>query len=52
MSTSISGADAEEGRYTKRNIDKLLLIDVIEKTIYLCSNKLTLVMSTFISYAG
>ena len=34
------------------NIDKLILIDVIEITIDLCSNRITLVLSTFVSYAG
>jgi hypothetical protein len=34
------------------NIDKLILTDVIEITIDLYSNRLTLVLSTFISYAG
>jgi hypothetical protein len=35
------------------NIDKLVLIDVIEITIDLFSNRLTLVMSTFLlPYAG
>jgi hypothetical protein len=34
------------------SIDKLILFDVIEITIDLCSNKLTLVLSTFVSYAG
>ena len=33
-------------------IDKLILIDVIEITIDLCSSRITLVLSTFISYAG
>jgi hypothetical protein len=34
------------------SIDKLILFDVIEITINLCSNRLTLVLSTCISYAG
>ena len=34
------------------SIDKLILIDVIEITIDLCSSRITLVLSTFISYAG
>ena len=34
------------------SIDKLILIDVIEITIDLCLDRLTLVLSTFISYAG
>jgi hypothetical protein len=32
-------------------IDKLILIDVVEITIDLCSNRLTLVLSTCVSYA-
>ena len=36
----------------EENIDKLLLINVIEKTIYHCSSRPTLVLYTFISYAG
>jgi hypothetical protein len=34
------------------SIDKLILFDVIEITIDLCSNRLTLVLSTCVSYAG
>jgi len=51
MSTSIFGAIA--GKVTnKGSIDKLILIVVIEITIDLCSNRLTLVLSTSVSYAG
>jgi hypothetical protein len=50
---SISGAVAGEGSYAiKKNIEKLILIDVIEITIDLCSNRLILVLSTYVSYAG
>jgi hypothetical protein len=52
MSTSISGTVVGEGSEARRNIDKLLLIDVIEETIDVCSNRLTLVLTTFISYVG
>jgi hypothetical protein len=34
------------------SIDKLILFDVIEITIDLCSNRLTLILSTCVSYAG
>jgi hypothetical protein len=34
------------------SIDKLILFDVIEITIDLYSNRITLVLSTYISYAG
>jgi hypothetical protein len=34
------------------SVDKLILIDVIEITIDLCSNRLTLVLSTCVSYVG
>jgi hypothetical protein len=34
------------------SIDKLIIIDMIEITIDLCSNRLILVLSTFVSYAG
>ena len=34
------------------NIDNFVLTDVIEITVDLYSNRLTLVLSTFISYAG
>jgi hypothetical protein len=34
------------------SIDKLILIDVIKITIDLCSSRIVLVLSTFISYAG
>jgi hypothetical protein len=33
------------------SIDKLILFDVIEITIDLCSNRLTLILSTCVSYA-
>ena len=36
----------------KGNIDKLILINVIEITIDLCSNMLIFVLSIFVSYAG
>ena len=51
MLTSISDAVAGKVARQKGNIDKLILIDVIEITIDLRSNRLTLVLSTFISYA-
>jgi hypothetical protein len=35
-----------------RSIDKLILFDVIEIAINLCSNRLTLILSTCVSYAG
>jgi hypothetical protein len=34
------------------SIDELILIDVIEITIDLCSNRLTLVLSTCVSFIG
>jgi hypothetical protein len=37
---------------SKENIDKLILFDVIEITIDIYSNRLTLVLSTSVSYAG
>jgi hypothetical protein len=65
-SNSILGSDAKKcqqaflvplpgkvERLSKRNIDiTLYQTDVIEETIYLYSNKLTLCLSTCVSYAG
>jgi hypothetical protein len=34
------------------SIGKLILIDVIEITTNLCSSRITLVLSTFVSYEG
>jgi hypothetical protein len=55
MPTSISSVVVEEGRLLgiqKGMLISLVPTDVVEETIYLYSNRLTLGLSIYVSYSG